>query len=61
MLPRISARRDLRALGKNSGTGDPGSASGEYCMQHGIQLNLTGDFQSAAFVLVATGDSAPTP
>jgi alpha-galactosidase len=42
---------NFQALDGKVVSGTPASASGTYCMQHGLGVNLRGDFQAAAFRL----------
>ena len=48
------ARYRLSPLAGSAAAGTPDVASGAYWMQHGVDLQLRGDFQAAAFSLIRT-------
>jgi len=53
------ARYRLNAMDGKVAAGTPGEASGSYWMNHGIDVDLIGDFQAAAFTLQRAGGGQP--
>jgi alpha-galactosidase len=50
------ARYSIKAIAGQFSAGEPAIASGAYWMQRGVDVELRGDFQAAAFTLEETGN-----
>jgi alpha-galactosidase len=56
---QADAQYRLRAMDGTVADGTPAEASGAYWMNHGIDVDLVGDFQCAAFTLERAGGGQP--